>query len=86
LLFRSAIIGESPDALVALLESLKVHAASGENVAHLRHRILNFTAPGTVGDNSQSGTLPGTAYLLILLELTRTESGRRYTTSHCPIY
>jgi hypothetical protein len=86
LLFRSAIIGESPDALVTLLESLKAHAASVENVTHLRQRILNFTAPDTVGDNSKSRTLPGTVYLLISLELTRTESGRRYTTSHCPIY
>lgn len=75
LLFRSAIIGESPDALVALLRTVKRGTDWDGEITELRHQILVFTSPETTGDNSKGRALPGSEYFFILLELTCAESG-----------
>jgi hypothetical protein len=64
LLFRAAIIGESPDALIALIGTLKTNnSVDGKTrIENLRHRILGWILSGNKSDESESNAVTGVEY------------------------
>jgi hypothetical protein len=87
LLFRAAIIGESPDALVALVGTLKTSiTVKGKSpIANLRQRILGWMSSGNTSEESETNALPGTEYHSSYTRTDSEESGPSYRVNLCPI-